>query len=48
MARARAGLTAIAREPFNQALPQGGVALEELRRLRGLRSAVDNQADDRP
>ncbi|MEZ5442113.1 MAG: uroporphyrinogen-III C-methyltransferase [Lysobacterales bacterium] len=48
VARARAGLTAIAREPFNQALPQGGVALEELRRLRGLRSAVDNQADDRP
>ena len=48
VARARAGLTAIAREPFNQALPQGGLALEELRRLRGLRGALDSQADDRP
>lgn len=40
VAQARAGLDAIAREPFNQPLPQGGLALDELRRLRGLRGTA--------
>jgi uroporphyrin-3 C-methyltransferase len=41
VARAAQGLDDLAREPFNQPLPQIGLALDELRRLRGLRVLAD-------
>lgn len=46
VAAAAAGLDALAREPFNQPLPQIGVALDELRRLRGLRNIGSAPAND--
>jgi uroporphyrin-3 C-methyltransferase len=46
VAGAAVGLDALAREPFNQPLPQIGLALDELRRLRGLRNLGSAAASD--